>query len=161
MTNKPCIECGKECEILPVMLGDTFTLTYLRVCSPDCMFIIAYDYLYKIGYHKDFRNSLYDMQNEEDKKQRDEFIKLTTTEFLADFGKRLAENPDLLSTPAPECITNMFDQAPQIPFVSGDTMRFTRPSKDERLRWAKEHLERMKEKLKEAHDDLEKLENGS
>ena len=24
-STKPCIECGKECEILPVQLGDSFT----------------------------------------------------------------------------------------------------------------------------------------
>jgi hypothetical protein len=69
---KPCIQCGNDCEILPVMLGDTFTLTYLRVCSSECMFLVAYDYLYDICHHKDFRNKLYELQNEEDRGKRDD-----------------------------------------------------------------------------------------
>lgn len=31
MATKPCIQCGTECDILAVQLGDIFTLTYLRV----------------------------------------------------------------------------------------------------------------------------------
>jgi hypothetical protein len=156
---KPCIECGNDCEILPVMLGDTFTLTYLRVCSSECMFIVAYDYLYEIGHHKDFRNSLYDKQNEEDKKECDEFIEFTPEEFSKSFRKNLEANPEMLSTPVPEGIMKMFADRPQIPLASSCTMRFTRPPKEDKVRWAKEHVERVWDKLKDAVKELERLEN--
>ena len=158
MTKKPCIQCGNDCDILPVMLGDSFTLTYLRVCSSECMFLIAYDYLYDICYYKDFRNKLYEMQNEEDRKERDEFIDLTTKMFLEDFKKHLEVNPNMLSTPAPEGIMKMFEGGEQIP-LTGGTMRFTRPSKEEKIKWAKKHVEHMKEKLRDTFRDLERLEN--
>ena len=159
MTTKPCIQCGIVCEILPVQLGDSFTLTYLRVCGGECMFLVAYDYLYEIGYHKDFRNKLYEQQNEEDKNLRDEFIHITTEQFLEDFKKNLQENPKLLSMPTPNCIHEMFSATPQIPIASSGSMRFTRASKEKRLQWAKEHVERVKEKLEEAMKDMEKIEN--
>ena len=156
---KPCIECGKECEILPVQLGDSFTLTYLRVCGPECMFIVAYDYLYEIGYHKDFRNKLYDKQNEEDKALRDEFIDTTTKMCLESLKKSLEANPGLLTTPTPNCITEMFASAPQIPSCSSSVFRFTRPSKEDKLKWARAHVTRMRERLQEAEQDLAKAEN--
>lgn len=82
MSLKPCIECGKECEILPVQLGDLFTLCFLRVCSGDCMFLIACEFMRENCEHKQFRNKFYELQNEEDKKERDEYVKEVTDESL-------------------------------------------------------------------------------
>lgn len=159
MTTKPCIECGKECEILPVMLGDSFTLTYLRVCSSDCMFLIAYEYLYEIGHHKDFRGRLYDKQNEEDKRERNEFIEETTRAVLDSFRKNLEANPGLLSTPIPQGIFDAFSSASTIPTSSGCTMKFTRPSKEQKISWAQDHVDRLQKKLKDALEDLDKMKN--
>lgn len=119
LTKKPCIHCEKECDILPLELGDSFTLTYLRVCSPECMFMIIYDYLYKICYHRDFRNHLYHLQNAEDKDLRDEFIDVTTKMVLVDFKKHLKVNPKMLSVPVPQGVMDMFKDAPQIPLTDG------------------------------------------
>lgn len=159
VSTKPCIECGKECEILPVQLGDSFTLTYLRVCGPECMFIVAYDYLYEIGYHKEFRNKLYDKQNEEDKVLRDEFIDTTTEMYLESLKKRLEANPGLLTTPTPNCITDLFASVPSIPSCSSTTTRFTRLTKDEKIKWARQRVQRLQEDLLEAQLDLAKEEN--
>jgi len=156
---KPCVQCEKECDIEPIQLGDAFTLTYLRACSPECMFLIAWDYFYEIGHHKDFRNKLHDLQNEEDKKLCQEFIEATSKMFLENFKKHLQANPKMLSTPVPEEFLNMFKDVPKIPVSSGCTMRFTRPCKEQKIVWAKEHVERVKEELKEAIEDLEKYEN--
>lgn len=159
MSTKPCVQCGKECEILPVQLGDIFTLSYLRVCGPECMFIVAYDYLYEIGYHKQFRGHLYDKQNEEDFALRKEFVETVTEESLRMMREHLQANPNLLSTPAPDCISKIFDGVPPIPNCSGSTVRFTRPSKEDKLRWQKDYVEKLRGNLREALNDLEKLEN--
>ena len=82
MTLKPCIQCGNDCEILPVQLGDLFTLTFLRICSAECMFMEAYDFLYSIGYHKSFRAKLHDKQNEEDAAERKVYVDQVTEESL-------------------------------------------------------------------------------
>lgn len=66
MSKKPCIQCGTDCEIFPVELGEMFTLTYLRLCGAECLFLVAWDYLCEIGHHKEFRNRLPKKQNEED-----------------------------------------------------------------------------------------------
>lgn len=157
-TKKPCIQCEKECEILPVQLGDMFTLTFLRICSGECMFQMAYDYFYEIGYHKDFRNSLYDKQNAEDKAERDQFIDATTKAYLEDFRKHLEANPKMLSTPAPEGVLKMFSEAPQIPACSAP-IRFTRPSKEDKIKWQRRYVEQLREKLNDAELDLAKVEN--
>lgn len=157
-TKKPCIQCEKECEILPVMLADTFTLTYLRVCSPECMFFVVYDFLYEIGYHRDFRNKLYDKQNDEDKALRDEFIDTTQKLFFENFKKNLEANPNLLGMPAPEGLLKMFADAPALP-VCGGTMRFPRISKSDKIKYATQHVERCKKDLREAIEDLEKLQH--
>ena len=156
---KPCINCGEDCDILPVQLGDSFTLTYLRVCGGECMFIVAYDYLYEIGHHKYFRNKLYDMQNEEDKKECDEFIDFTTKMSLEDFKKHLEANPKMLSTPMPEDVLKMFSEGSRIPQNSTCTMRFTRPSKEDRIKWQKVHVKRLENDLEEAIRDLEAMTN--
>ena len=159
MSKKPCIQCGNDCEILPVQLGDVFTLAYLRVCDAECMFLMAYDYLYEIGYHKTFRGSLYDKQDSEDKAERDAWVKKITEESLRMLRESLEANPKLLSTPAPEGMLKIFEGVTPIPHCSSQTMRFTRPSKEERVRWAREHFERVKAKLKDATEELERLES--
>ncbi len=156
---KPCIQCGNECEILPVQLGDIFTLTFLRICSPECMFMEAYDYIYEMGYHKHFRNKLYDKQNEEDAAERKEYVDQVTEESLKMMRKHLEANPNLLSTPAPQNILKTFEGVPPIPQCSGQTIRFTRPTKQEKIRWQKERVDRLKTDLYEALKELEELKN--
>ena len=159
MTLKPCIECGKDCEILPVQLGSLFTLCYLRVCSGECMFLQAYEYMREHCIHKQFRGHLYDKQEEEDKKLRDEWVKEVTDESLKQMREHFEANPNILSTPAPSCIAEMFSSRPEIPANCGKTMKFTRPKLEDRIKWAHQHVERMKTGLREALKDLEKLEN--
>lgn len=157
---KPCIECGKDCEILPVQLGDLFTLCYVRVCGGECMFLQAYEYMREHCIHKQFRDHLYDKQNEEDKKLRDDYVKMVTDESLKMMAQHFKENPLLLSTPVPDEIGALFKSTP-ISKDCGGTMRFTRPKIEDRIIWAKEHVNRMEKQLKEALKDLEKLENES
>lgn len=157
---KPCIECGKDCEILPVQLGDLFTLTYLRVCSAECMFLIAYEFMREECIHKQFRNKLHTLENEEDAKERAAYVKMITEESLKEMAKHFKENPSILSTPAPSLIHDMFKSTPSIPSC-GPTVRFTRPKMEDRIKWAKEHVHRMKQQLRDALKDLEKLENES
>ena len=159
MCNKPCLHCGTDCQILPVQLGDIFTLTYMRICSAECMFMMAYDYLYEVGYHKQFRNSLWDKQDAEDAALRKEFVDTVTEEALKNMREHFETNPNLLSTPAPDCILKMFEGVPPIPMCSSQPMRFTRPTKKEKIRWQTEHVQRLKDNLREALHDLEKLEN--
>ncbi len=139
---KPCIQCDKECDILPIELGDSFTLTYLRICSPECMFMTAYDYLHDIGCHRDFRTHLSVLQSEEDRKAKDEFIRRTTEAFLQDFGDHLKLNPNLLSVPVPKVIEEMFGGRENLnfPFSSGKAMKWAQPSKEDRILWAKKHI---------------------
>lgn len=157
---KPCIECGKDCEILPVQLGDLFTLTNLRVCSAECMFLIAYEFMREECIHKQFRNKLHTLENEEDAKERAAYVKMITEESLKEMAKHFKENPLLLSHPVPNEIVDMFKNAPPIPSC-GPTARFTRPKVEDRIKWAKEHVNRLKKDLREALHDLEKLENES
>lgn len=159
MSKKPCIQCGNECEILPVQLGDIFTLTFLRICSPECMFMEAYDYLYEMGEHKTFRGKLYDKQNEEDAAERKEYVDSITDEPLRMMREDLPVNPNLLSTPVPDCILKMFEGVPPIPQCSSQSMRFTRLTKQEKIRWQKERVDRLKKDLREALHELEGLEN--
>lgn len=157
MTLKPCIECGKECEILPVQLGDLFTLTYLRVCGAECMFLIAYEFMRENCQHKQFRNKLYELQDEEDKKERDTWIKHITDESLKSMREHLEASPNLLSHPVPNAVVEMFSGSPVIPQSCGKTMRFTRPKLEDRIKWAKEHVNRTKRALREALSHLERL----
>lgn len=157
MTLKPCIECGKDCEILPVQLGDFFTLTYLRVCGSECMFLIAYEFMRENCEHKQFRNKLHNMQNEEDKAERDAYVEEVTNESLKMMREHLQANPDLLSRPVPNLISEAFVNSPGIQQCSGETMRFTRPKLEDRIEWAREHLKRTEKAAAEALDDLHKL----
>jgi hypothetical protein len=156
---KPCIECGKDCEILPIQLGDFFTLTNLRVCSAECMFLIAYEFMRENCIHKSFRNKLNTLENEEDAKERAEYVKMITDESLRMMKEDFEQNPNILSHPVPSLITEMFSSRPEIPVNSGKTRRFTRPCLEDRITWAKEHIQRMKDQLRDALHDLEKLEN--
>lgn len=155
---KPCIQCNEECEIFPVQLGDFFTLTLLRICSPECMFKEAYDYLYDIGYHKSFRGHLYDRQNEEDSTERNAYIEEITEKSLKMMKEDLEKSPQLLSKPVPTSILKMFENFEPIPQSSG-TMSFTRFSKDEKLKWQARRVKRLKKDLLEALKELEDLEN--
>jgi hypothetical protein len=128
---KPCIECGKDCDILPVQLGDFFTLTYLRVCSPECMFLVAYEFMRDIGEHKQFRNKLWELQNEEDKALRTNHVDEVTQESLRSMREHFEKCPDLLSRPVPNLVSDLFKSAPTISSNCGQTMRFTRPTSDE------------------------------
>jgi hypothetical protein len=118
---------------------------------------MAYDYLYEIGYHKSFRNHLYDQQNEEDKLCRDSWIKSITDEFLKNQADSFKSNPNLFSMPIPEL--KMFEGCEPLQQNSGATMRFTRPSKEDQIKWQSAHVESLKQKLNEATNDLEKLTN--
>ena len=158
MSTKRCLQCGKECEILPVQLGDVFTLSYLRICSSECMFLMAYDYLYDIGYHKTFRGFLYDKQNEEDKLDRDRWVNEVTEESLRMMREHFQTSPNLLSTPIPEGMLKMFAEMPPFPEIS-TTMKFTRPSKKDRIKWQSTYVDKLKKNLQEAMQDLEKLGN--
>jgi hypothetical protein len=124
MSKKPCIQCGKECDIFPLQLGDVFTLTLLRICSEECMFREAYDYLYEIGEHKAFRSWLYDKQNEEDEVERDSYIEDITNESIKYLKESLATNLNLLTTPLPKMAQDFFNM-PSLP-TAGSVMRFTR-----------------------------------
>lgn len=157
-TKKLCIYCKENCEIFPIMLGDSFTLTYLRVCNTDCLFWVTYDYLYSICHHKDFQNHLHESQEAEDKKKCDEFIRLITDQFLDDFKKHLEANPKLLSTPTPPEFFKMFSEAPSFPMCNSTPMKFYRPTKKERLKWAKENVVRTCEAWEQALKELDKLE---
>lgn len=145
---------------MPVQLGDSFTLTYLRVCGPECMFIVAYDYLYEIGEHKSFRNSLYDMQNAEDRAERDRVMKEVADESLRMLGESFKANPGLLTMPMPHSITQLFAEAPTVCCYSSTTIKFTRPTKKQKIKWAKDRVKRLEGDLLEAELDLAKAENG-
>lgn len=156
---KPCIECGKDCEILPVQLGDFFTLTYLRVCSAECMFLVAYTFMREIGEHKQFRNHIFGLQNEEDKALRTEHVDEVTQESLKSMREAFENCPDLLSRPVPNLVHDLFKSTPTISNQCGQTMRFTRPKLDDRIKWAKEHVVRMQNNVEQALEDLQKLLN--
>lgn len=154
---KPCIECGKDCEILPVQLGDFFTLTYLRVCSPECMFLVAYSFMRDIGEHRQFSNKLWELQDEEDKAARTKFVDECTKDALQNMHDHLKENPLLLSHPVPNAVVEMFKSAPTISSNCGQTMKFTRPKLDDRIKWQLECVQRIKTQLDEEREQLEKL----
>lgn len=154
---KPCIECGKDCEILPVQLGDFFTLTYLRVCSPECMFLVSYEFMRDIGEHKQFRNKLYELQNEEDKALRAKHVDEVTQDSLKSMREHFEKCPDLLSRPVPDLVHNLFCNAPTISSDCGQTMRFTRPKLDDRIKWQLECVQRIKTQLDDEREQLEKL----
>jgi hypothetical protein len=159
MSKKPCIQCGNDCDILPVQLGDLFTLCYLRVCDGECMFLIAYEFMRNNREHKQFRGKLYDMQNEEDKQERDDLVNVLDDEFLRRMRENFETNPNLLSHPVPQGIVDMFKNNPGIPCNGGTTMKFIRPSKQDRVRWANDHVNRLKKDLRDALHELERLEN--
>jgi len=159
VSKKPCLNCGEDCDILPVQLGDIFTLTLLRVCGPECLFILTYDYLYSIGYHKGFRSSLYEQQNEEDKSERDKYVKEVTDESLRMLREHLAANSDLLSRPMPECLMKVFSDAPPLPMNSTKMVKFARPSKEQRIAWQKKRVRALRKDLKESLHELQVLEN--
>ena len=124
MTLKPCVECGKECEILPVQLGDIFTLTLIRACSPECMFQIAYEFIREIGEKSQFREKLYQMQYEEDR---------SVVEVLLDISVENLKPPiDLLLHPVPQCVIDVFSEL-KIPFNSDNIMAFTRPMSNKKV----------------------------
>lgn len=158
MSLKPCINCGKECEILPIQLSDLSTLCLLRVCSGDCMFLIAYEFMRENCEHKQFINKLYNLQNEDDKKERDYYVKEVTDESMKMMREHLEANPDILSRPLPNCISEMFASHTKIPYDCGQTMKFTRPCIEDRVKWANQHVDRTKKALEEALKDLYKLE---
>lgn len=158
MSTKPCIHCGKECDILPVQLGDIFTLSYLRICGAECLFLVAYDFMRDECMHKQFRNKLYELQNEEDKSAAREFVKEVTDESLRMMAEYFRENPEILSTPAPSCITDMFASKLEMPCL-GATMQFTRPKLRDKIKWAQEYIDRLNKDLRDAQEDLDRLEN--
>jgi hypothetical protein len=155
-SNKPCIHCGKECEILHMQLGDLFTLTFLRVCGPECMFLIAYDFLHEIGEHKSFSNYLHEKENEEDATECKEYIDMITPKALDNMRKDLEANPNLSVAPVQPLIIDMFSKSPSIP-QSGNTMRFTRPSTEDKIKWQTQYVEKIRNQLLEAEKDLQNL----
>ncbi len=158
MTTKPCIQCGEACDVFHLMLGDTYTLTYLRICDNECLFYEAYDYLYRLGEHKSFRIYLNEKQDIEDKKDRDEFIEIATKQFLEHFEKIFSENSGLLSQPIPQGIFNVFKDVKFIPQCSGP-IRITRPCYEDRVRWARERANALEKQLVDAKKELWEIEN--
>lgn len=153
---KPCIECGVECEIMPLQLGDAFTLTYLRVCSAECLFLITYEFLHREGFHKHFRNTLYDKQNEEDRAERDNFIRNVSDDAIKGMAEHLKSSSDIFSRVQPDVVNNLFNNRPEIPH-GGQTMSFSRPSHEQRIKWAQERVERIQQEFFEALRDLKKI----
>jgi hypothetical protein len=160
MSDKPCLQCGTECKILPVQLGDIFTLAYIRFCSAECLFMMTYEYLYKIGYHKSFRNSLLVLEEVEDAAMRKDFVDTVTDDALKVLHECLQDNSNLLSTHVNDSILKIFEGVPPIPSLcSNQTIRFTRLSKQEKIRLQTDHINRLKDSLRDALHDLEKMEN--
>ena len=155
MSKKPCIECGEPCDIFPIQLGDFATLTFLRLCDFKCLFMQAYQFMYEIHEHKTFRNRLYELQNDDDKVEVDH--------FHADNLKKLSKHkpdPKMLSYPINQGILNMFN-APEYQTLidNGKVVRFKKffMSKDVRLQHQKKMIDVLKTKLKEAEEDLVKI----
>ncbi len=65
----------------------------------------------------------------------------------------------LLSVPTSDCVLNLFESLSQIPKSPDQLMRFTRPSREERIRWVTEYVNRLKADLRVALEDLEKIED--
>jgi hypothetical protein len=84
----------------------------LRVCSAECMFVLSYDYLYEIGSHRDFRNSLHKKENEQDAAERRKYLDKVCEEAQENLRKCLSENEFLLTNPAPSLIQEMFQANP-------------------------------------------------
>lgn len=159
MSLKPCLQCGNSCKILPVQLGDIFTLTYLRICSLECMIIITYDFLYEIGEHRNFRDSLYDKQDNEDAIESKKFIYEVTEDTLKNMKEHFEANPNLLSTPIPKEIANIFASNPSILSNSAEIIRWVRPTKEDKIKWQSNYVANLKDKLKHAVQELEDLES--
>lgn len=155
---KLCIICQEPCDIYAIRLGDFATLTYLRICSPECLFKVTHEYLYSINKHKEFRNHLYDLQNEEDKAERDADLDASMKESLKLMSESLKKNPRLFTHPAPDFI-KMF-LGPKIPENSSQTMRFRRYeyTKEDRIEWKKDYISELNRKLAEAAEELAKIE---
>jgi len=92
-----------------------------------------------IGEHKQFRNKLYELQDEEDKALRTKHVDEATRGSLKSMREHLEKCPDLLSHPVPDLVHNLFKESP-ISTNCSQTMRFTRPKLDDRITWAKEQL---------------------
>jgi len=159
MSLKPCVSCGKECEIWPIQLGDFATLVHLRVCGGECLFMIAYEFLHKLYEHKNFRGSLYDLELAEDQVERQKLQDESMKMALDMMAKNFAENPQLLSAPVPQGIVDTFAGSVKgMPVCSGKTMRFTRPTLEQRKQWQVDYVEKMRQQLATAEADLEKME---
>lgn len=151
---KPCISCGEPCEVFAIQLGDSFTLTWLRVCNERCLFETALEYLYSIGESKNYRNSLYKLMNKEDSEALYKFMDQATEAALKDFRKHLEENPDLLTTPYPKGIIEAFKDHKQIPVNSGTTCRFVRPKVEDLIKYQKQYIDDLKRRLRDAEEYL-------
>lgn len=151
---KPCTNCGEECEIFPIQLGDQFTLTYLRVCDYKCLFETAYEFLYSLSDHKNFRNFLLDLENEEDKADRKVYLEELQKEQLSKISEKL--NSDLLKAQLPIELFKSFKNAEPIEKHS-KTLKFCRIPEEELIRLQKEFIEAQRKKLKEAERDLEDM----
>lgn len=68
-------------------------------------------------------------------------------------------NPNLLSTPMLNWPVKMFEDILPIPMCSGKSMKFTCPTKQEKIRCHTEYVNRLKESLRDALNNLEKVEN--
>jgi hypothetical protein len=154
---KPCIVCGKTCDIFSIQLGDMFTLTLLRVCNFQCLFDTALEFLYELQEHKTYSDKLWHKQHADDRKLRDEVIQQLTSAFLEDQRKHFEENPKLLSTPIPQGIFDTLKGISKIPISGEGTIRFSRPKLEDRIKWQKNHIESLKEKLKKAETELEAM----
>ena len=98
------------------------------------------------------------MQNEEDKNLRNQVIENATKESLKYLGQHLKINANILSCPFPDVINNLFSGQTTIG-ESSQPMRFTKASKEKRLQWQREHIDRLNLKLKEALEEMEKIKN--
>ena len=53
----------------------------------------------------------------------------------------------------------MFSDMPSIPMHSTTTMKFTRPSKEQRIAWQKKRVRALRKDLRESLHELQDLEN--
>lgn len=156
ITQKPCLVCEKQCSIYAVQLGDSFTLTYLRLCSGECLFELAYEYLHSLYEHKTFMNSLFSKENEEDRKAREKSEQIRLEAFLKAQKESLEKNPSLLTAPIPD----FFKDINRMPiFHLGKPIKFIKSSPEIRLEREINYIKNLNNKLEEAVKDLKKILN--
>jgi hypothetical protein len=155
MIKKPCIICDKECERMPLQLGDAFTLTLLYLCSDACLWETALNYIYESCEYKGYRNYLAGLMLPEDKQELREYHE-KRMEVIRSQRESPEYHADMLSTPMPNFIYSPL-AGECLPLQSGSTYRFTRPTRDQKVSALQEAVERTKNILKDYEEDLQKI----